>query len=186
MKKFVPNQLFNHSGSELLTEKLTRPMLQKLLLILIVAGYSVNSNAQQARTTPAIQHVDQFLSTMRAQNQNNISNAERLLKDVQPAVYYFGGEVKSYGNNPSCLYTDVVSMNSIPASIPTSGIEMITVKAKGSELAGGLDLSVFSTFPNLKYIYILSDKDATSQDIINSIQNHNPAYRVFYEIVSNN
>ena len=189
MKTPVPNLLINQANNALLFAKNTQTMLQKLLLsVLIFAGYTVNISAQENRASNPVMHVDQFLAASRLENQNNISGtpAESLLKNVQHAVYVMDGQVKTYGTNPVCLYTDAVSMNAMQLSaIQAGNIEMVTINVKASDLASGIDLAVFSGLPNLKYIYILSDKDATADAIIGSIQNNNPAYRVFYEIVNN-
>jgi hypothetical protein len=166
--------------------------MKRLLLLLVLAFYCANINAQEVRTTPSSQlmEVNAYLTYLRssestARNLNSNSNRlEKLLNEVQPAIYFLNGEVKSYGENPTSLYTNSSSLREIATRINSKeSIEIVTINlTQGVDLNSPLDLSVFSSFPNLKYIYILSNVETTGTVISNLIRNNESRFAVFYKV----
>jgi hypothetical protein len=195
MKTQTPNQFFNQSGNISLFEKPTSMMTKKLLSMLLFVLICSNTFAQgkvPAKQTPIV-HMDQFLSSLKSTGETaKAKQVERLIKDVQPTAYATAGKVENRGGNvPVGLYIDAKTMNTAgafnPASVNKSTIELITIKINSAEeMNGGIDLSVFSGFPNLKYIYILAEYVTTEQSIIASVENNNPNYNVFYNILKRN
>lgn len=192
METTIPNQFTNRSNNALLFGKLQILFMKRLLLLLVLAFYCVGTNAQEVRATQGAQLMEvkaylAYLKTSEVSARNSISNSnrlERLLSEVQPAVYYLSGEVKSYGENPTALYTNSGSLNSIQNSVVSKQtIEIVTINiAQNADLSTPIDLSVFSNFPNLKYIYILSNVETTGTVISNLIRNNNTNVGVFYKI----
>lgn len=192
METTVPNQFINRSSNASLFGKLQILFMKRLLLLLVLAFYCVGANAQDSRATQGAQLMDRdaylaYLRTSELSERNSISNSnrlERLLREVQPAVYYFSGEVRLYGENPTALYTNSGSLNAIQnAVVSKQTIEIVTINiSQNTDLSTPIDLSVFSNFPNLKYIYILSNVETTGTVISNLIRNNNANVGVFYKI----
>ena len=192
METTVPNLFVNRSNNALLFGKLQFLFMKRLLLLLVLACFCANASAQDLRASQGNQlmEVKAYLAYLKtsevsARNSNSNSNRlEQLLREVQPAVYYLSGEVKTYGENPTALYTNSVSLGSLDnAAIAKETIEMVTITvSQNTDLSRPLDLSVFSNFPNLKYIYILSNVETTGTVISSLIRNSNPKIGVFYKI----
>ncbi len=192
MERNVPNQFNNHLNNFLLFGKLQIFIMKRLLLLLILAFYCANINAQEVRTTPSSQlmEVNAYLTYLRssestARNLNTNSNRlEKLLNEVQPAIYFLNGEVKSYGENPTSLFTNSSSLREIATRINSKeSIEIVTINlTQGVDLNSPIDLSLFSSFPNLKYIYILSNVETTGTVISNLIRNNESRFAVFYKV----
>ncbi len=184
MKTLNPNLVFNQPDATYPFGKLIKTMKQPLLLMFVLFLCAA-SHAQQAQLAPAIKHLDAFLASVPTNGQS-ASRPERLIKEIQSAVYY-DGAVTLRGNNPVILFTSASSMNSITSmsmsSFDASKIEMITIRvSEASQLSGGLDMSAFAGFPNLKYVYILSEVSVQLIDITRSVRNNNPNYSVFYSV----
>ena len=192
METNIPNRFINPLNNSLLFGKLQILFMKRLLLLLVLACFCANASAQDLRAAQGVQLMEvndylNYLKTLEVSSRNSISNSDRLeqlLREVQPAVYYLSGEVKTYGENPTALYTNSSSLTAIEnASIENAAIEMITINvSQNSDLSRPLDLSVFSNFPNLKYIYIFSNIETTGTVISSLIRNSNPEIGVFYKI----
>ncbi len=192
METTVPNLFVNRSGNFLLLGKLQILFMKRLLLLIVLAFFCVGANAQDVRAPQGSQLMEvttyvAYLRTSEASSRATISNAirlERLLGEVQPAVYFLSGEVKTYGDNPTALYTNSGSLNAIAdAAVSKETIEIVTITlSQSTDLNRLLDLNVFSNFPNLKYIYILSNVETTGNVISNLIRNSNANFGVFYKI----
>ena len=169
-------------------------MMKRLLLLLVFTLFSVGLNAQvNLRTsgTPRVMEVKAFISALKASETNlrqaNPASArlEHLLNDLQPAVYVSSGNVqKEGGDNPTSLYTDAASLNDVAtATIDKQGIECVTIRINSAaDLNRSLDLSVFSGFQNLKYVYIISTVDTTESVITRLVKNNSSQLGVFYKI----
>ena len=109
---------------------------------------------------------------------------EDLVFKSQSAVYLSSGVVKTYGDYPTCLYTDAQSLSGIgDPSILKNNIEIINITLKNrSDLNYKVDLMQFSAFSNLKFIYFNSDFTITEQEIANMIVNYSDQYNIFYKI----
>ncbi len=192
MERNVPNQFSNHSNNFLLFGKLQIFIMKRLLLLLVLAFYCANTSAQEVRTTSGspLMEVNAYLAYLRssestARNLNGSSSRlEKLLKEVQPAVYYLRGEVKSYGENPTSLFTNSSSLREIASAIELKeSIEIVTISMNQiSDLSNPIDLSVFSNFPNLKYIYIMSTVETSGNVISGLVRNSNSRFGVFYKV----
>ena len=99
-------------------------------------------------------------------------------------MYYFSGSVKTYGEKPKNLFTDIPSLNGISnADILKNNIELVVIKIKNAaELNSVIDLSVLSGYKNLKYIYVISGVSTAQENITRMIRNYEDKYSVFYKI----
>ena len=192
MEKSVPNQFFNQLNNFLLFGQFQILIMKRLLLLLVLAFYCVGINAQETRVSQGSQvmEVNAYLAYLRtseesARNLNSNSNRlENLLKEVQPAIYFIHGEIRTYGGNPTSLYTDVSSFRELASRITANeSIEIVTISVSQiSDLNSPLDFSAFSSFPNLKYIYIISTVETSGNVISGLIRNNNARFGVFYKV----
>ena len=193
MKTNSPNVLFNHQAFFLL-EKTNLVMKQKLLLILMLVTFYSGVFAQDTRVsqngTIVLTEVNSLLSTNgTAARQSgsgtvNVNRLRDLLTQVQSSTYYFEGNVKTYGDVPTNLFTDLRSLNQVNNSIALKqNIEIATITINSiNELNSTIDLSVFSNFPNLKYIYFISYVNTTSETISSRIINYDSRFNLFYKV----
>lgn len=191
MEKSVPNQFFNPLNNFLLFGQFQILIMKRLLLLLVLAFYCAGISAQERGSQGSqVMEVNAYMAYLRAsevsaRNLNSNSNRlENLLKEVQPAIYFRSGEIRLYGENPTALYTDVASLQGLGSRITTNeSIEIVTISLnQSSDLSSPIDLSVFSNFPNLKYIYIMSTVETSGNTISGLVRNSDSRFGVFYKV----
>jgi hypothetical protein len=191
MKTNNPNVLFNHQ-TKILFEKTSQVMKQKLLLMLLLVFVYSGSFAQGSRMngTIIVKDMNSILYSGGTARQAASSSAldvtrlRDLVAEVQSSMYFYGSEVKTYGDAPTNLFTDLSSLNQVNNSIILKqNVEIVTIRIKtASELNSTIDFAVFSNFPNLKYIYFISGLNTTSENIASHISNYDNRYNIFYTI----
>ena len=196
METNYPNILFNYQ-TKLLFEKTSQVMKQKLLLILLLVSFCSSMFAQGTRNSNeaiVVLEMNSILSTngtsasARIANTGivsiNVQRLRNLITQVQPSEYFYSGEVKSYGNTPTNLFTDLSSLSQVNSSnINKQNIEIVTIRiSTASELNSTIDLAAFSNFTSLKYIYFISNANTTSENISSHIVNYNSRFNLFYKI----
>jgi hypothetical protein len=138
--------------------------------------------------TPIIMEVEDFVAykeNFELGKNLSYSNAKwlkSLLYDAdQPSVYYYANEKKSFGENPTNLYTDIISLNSlIDAKIPHS-IELVRINIENTnQLNSIIDLKLLDPFKKIKYIYIVSNVDINEGIIKKMMPSLGFQYEVFY------
>ena len=191
MEKCVPNQTFNPPNNFLLFGQFQFLIMKRLLLLLVLAFYCSSIGAQERGTQESqVMEVNAYMDYLRASEvsaRNLNSNSMRLknlLEEVQPAIYFRNGEIRLYGENPTSLYTDVTSLQTLLSRITANeSIEIVTISlSQSSDLRNPIDLSIFSNFPNLKYIYIMSTVETSGSIISDLIRNTNSRFGVFYKV----
>jgi len=158
-----------------------------VLLLLFVALLPQAIMAQTPRTSErlTLTSLNQFLAALPV-NHSETLRVKSLLKDLQPSVYLRAGVTNNYGDEPVCLFTDVSSINLIQVvdEQHRNTVELITININESiDLNGNINMSLFSVFPNLKYIYIISSVDTTPRKITNMFSQVNSQFKVFYNIL---
>ncbi|NWL02697.1 hypothetical protein DM790_17880 [Flavobacterium collinsii] len=146
-----------------------------LLLFFLITNFSFGQ----------IENVDSYLTNLENSGQDSkLSNLKHLLYDLHSAVYASSGEIKTYGNEPTALFTDNNSINSLNTSVSLKNdIQIVTIKIeKAADLNKSIDLSSFSGFEKLKYIIIISKIATTPAAINNLIQNDTSKYVLLYKI----
>lgn len=194
MKTNSPNVLFNHQVLYV-PEKTSQVMKQKLLLIVMLVLFCTLSFAQGARTqsgTITVTDVNSLLfsngTTARATASTgsgmDVTRLRDLVTKVQSSSYFFEGVVKTYGDVPTNLFTDLSSLSRVSNSIALKqNIEIATIRINtASELNSTIDLGVFSNFPNLKYVYFISSLNTTSDNIARNIVNYDSRFNILYKI----
>ena len=192
MKTNIPNQLINLQTNKMF-EKSNVTMRIKVMLLLMFAMICANMSAQvrlESEDAPVIRELNTFLNSergMRLSSSNtysDVKNLEDLISNVQPSVYFYSGNVKTYGEKPKNLFTDLSSLSQLSnPSILKNNIEIIIISiSNSSELNGTLDMSLFSSYKNLKYIFLSSKVNVTDRTISRMIQNNNEKYSVFFRV----
>jgi len=165
-----------------------------LLVFLLILFNSINVSAQEQRSTtkeePKILERKNFLNELRVSEESaratysDAQHIENLLSKVQPSVYLFSGNAKTYGEKPTCLFTNVQSLNRLnDVAIPKANIEMLTIKIESqSDLNATIDMNLFSDFKNLKYLQIVTTIPTSEQIITKMIRNNEGKYSVFFKI----
>jgi hypothetical protein len=162
-----------------------------LLTITFLSFLPLKSIAQTGSpVTPTIMEVNGYISSLKGIEQNSPSsfskahNVEDLVYKLQSSVYFNSGVVKTFGENPKNLYTDIASLDGISsASLLKKNIEIVIIKINSvNDLNSKIDLAVFSDFYKLKYIYIVSSVNTTEQNITKMFLNFDEQYSIFYKI----
>ncbi len=191
MKKNTSNLIVNLKNNFISIQKTLFLTKNRVILILVFIFYSATISAQNTNSvTPQVMEVSAYISYLKSLELNsttsfsNAQNLEDLLNNVQPSIYFYSGVIKTYGENAKNFYTDISSLNGISsASLLKNNIEIVIIKLdKASDLNSSIDLSLFSSFTKLKYIYILSSISVVDQDIIKMIQNYDEQYGIFYKV----
>lgn len=192
MKTNIPNQLINLQTNKMF-EKSNVTMRIKVMLLLMFVMICANMSAQvglESEDAPVVRELNTYLNSergMRLSSSNtysDVKNLEDLISNVQPSVYFYSGSVKTYGEKPKNLFTDLSSLNQLSnPSILKNNIEIIIISISNSnELNGTLDMSLFSSYKNLKYIYLTSKVSVSNSAITRMIQNNNEKYSIFYRV----
>jgi hypothetical protein len=132
-------------------------------------------------------NVDSYLTNLEKSGaESDALHVKHLLYDLQSAVYYYSdyGTPKTYGDNPTALFTDINSISTLgSSSLQNDDIEIATIKiAANSDLNKTIDLASFSGFEKLKYIYIFSEIPANETAINNLLKNDSSKYVVIYTV----
>ncbi|MBM6499616.1 hypothetical protein [Flavobacterium macrobrachii] len=174
-------------------------MKTNTIIILLITFYSVTILSQNSTiniTSPTslnVKAIDDFLVPVNGLQNNanqsavallNIQNVKNLIYNTQPSIYYFSGVEKIYGEKPKNLFTDLNSLSNLNNVISLkNNIEIIIIKLENTnQLNSTISLELFSSFKNLKYIYIISSFDTTAQAIANMIVGSNDQYSVFFNV----
>ena len=190
MKKITQNLIIDLQNNISIQRPLST-FIKRISFIVVFLFFSASISAQNGNTvTPKIIEVKTYISSLKTVEQNmnlsfsNAQNVENLVYNLQPSVYYFSGDTKTYGENPKNLYTDIASLNSISnAGFKKNNIEIVIIKINNAnDLNSIIDLSLFSDFYKLKYIYILSSTTTTEQNIAKMFHNYEEQYSIFYKI----
>lgn len=160
-----------------------RIVFKTIILVVTLISFE-NSTAQGNNVSTDIKEVNSFLTTLKSTSDAEYKKLDGLLHNLNPAIYTYDNILKIYGENCTVLFTDMPSINYIKNNpIPSNKVEVVKVSIKKStDFNTKIDLSIFSSFPNLKYIYIVSGINITKQNIVNMIRNDDNDYTILYKI----
>ena len=186
MKTKTENQFNGHHFNMAWFKKVNALIITILILVL----YSAPILAQDQRDSNRVQDKKSFLTELRTREQasratySNAQHIEQLLSKVQPSVYFYSGNLKTYGDKPVCLFTNVQSLSRLNGiAIPKDNLEMATIRIENAnDLNAAIDFNQFVDYKNLKYIQIVSNISTTEQIITNMIRNNEGKYSVFFKI----
>ena len=189
MDTTYPILLFNHQAKNLLEQ--TNETMKKVILLLVFALFYNGISAQSAGQSIVVNEARSYIASHRNQSQFvnqseslSAQNLEMLITKVQPSIYVEANVVKTYGEKPKNLFTDLSSLNQLSSSvILKNNIEIVIIRIHNSDdLKSTIDLSLFSNFKNLKYIYVVSSVTTTNQAIAQMIVNNDDKYSIYYKI----
>ncbi|KAB1153549.1 hypothetical protein [Flavobacterium luteum] len=109
---------------------------------------------------------------------------ENLISKVHSSIYCYSRNVKTYGEEPVCLFTNIQTLPILnDVEIKKDLIEMATLRIENqADLNYTIDLNLFSIFKSLKYIQIISTIPTTEEIITQMIRNDDSKYSVFFKI----
>ena len=173
-------------------------MKHNLLLILLSVTFYTGMCAQNGRNNPtdiAVTELNSLISvnggsgeiarvTSSDASTINVQRLKNLVTQVQPSIYFEDGVVNTYGDLPTNLFTDLLSIGRVDNPvIAKQNIEIATIVINSvNELNSTIDLSAFSNFPNLKYIYFKTKLNTTSANIASHIINYDNRFNIVYKI----
>lgn len=187
-----PNKLINLQA-KFLFEKSNETMRIKvfLLLMLVTLSTSLSAQVKSEIETPNVREINSYLNKQGAlmRTSGNVysdaKNLEDLISNVQSSVYYYSGVIKTYGEKPKNLFTNISSLAQISnQNFFKNNIEIVVLTIDKPSDLSTIDMALLSSLKNLKYIYIVSKVSVTSQTISNLIINSNEKYSVFYKVDS--
>lgn len=187
-----PNKLINLQA-KFLFEKSNETMRIKVFLLLMLVTFSTSLSAQVKSEieTPNVREINSYLNKQGAlmRTSGNVysdaKNLEDLISNVQSSVYYYSGVIKTYGEKPKNLFTNISSLAQISnKNFFKNNIEIVVLTIDKPSDLSTIDMALLSSLKNLKYIYIVSKVSVTSQTISNLIINSNEKYSVFYKVDS--
>ncbi len=187
-----PNKLINLQA-KFLFEKSNETMRIKVFLLLMLVTFSTSLSAQVKSEieTPNVREINSYLNKQGAlmRTSGNVysdaKNLEDLISNVQSSVYYYSGVIKTYGEKPKNLFTNISSLAQISnQNFFKNNIEIVVLTIDKPSDLSTIDMALLSSLKNLKYIYIVSKVSVTSQTISNLIINSNEKYSVFYKVDS--
>lgn len=190
MKKENPNPLFNRQTNQLFDIK-CETMIKKVLLLFMFVICMTDISAQVTNDDDAlvIREISTYLNQGRVMRSSkpvysDSKNLEDLITNVQPSIYVEAGTVKSYGEKPKNLFTDLSSINQLRnLSMQRNNVEIIIISInRPSDLNSTINLSTLSSFKNLKYVYFVSKVAISSENISSMITNYNEKYSIFYKV----
>ncbi len=191
MKKITPNQVVEFKNNLIVTSQLHSLAVKKVFFLLVFSFSFVSLSAQNGNSViPTILDVKSYISSLKLIEQkspssfSNAQNVEDLIYTLQSSIYLSSGDAKTFGVNPKNLYTDIASLGRISsANLLKTDVEIVIIKIDNSnDFNSKIDLSVFSDFYKLKYIYILSSVNTTEQNIAKMFLNYDEQYSIFYKI----
>ena len=192
MEKKAPNLLYNlHIIRITKNNKIYHNLKSFLLLGFMLYYVSVPAQQIITETSPQVFELKSFIKSAKknaavskSTRTNNTENLEDLVFNNQPSIYYYNGSVKTYGEKPKNLFTDAASVNQLnQTNMLKNNIEIVNINFNtASEANQFIDTNSFSTFKNLKYIYLVFNFQISDEKIRNIIRNHNDKYIVFYKI----
>lgn len=184
MEKLTSSQSLNSEFNKKNVQNWNISVVLKTIILFFILITSQNSIAQGANNSNNIKEVNSFLSTLKANSESDYLKLNQLISGSNPAIYINDNTLKTYGENCTNLYSDVASLNYLKSNtIESNSIEIVLIKIKKTtDVNKKIDLSLFSNFSNLKYIYIISEINTTNQNIFNMIVGNTEKYSLLYKI----
>ncbi len=149
-------------------------------LLLVLFLFCNTLFAQNQSTVPVVKELDTYINALKSNNQSSGESLEHLIYDLQPSIYYLSGKIEIYGDKPNTLYTEINAIKDANNSaLLINDIELVNIKIVDTNKK--IDLSNFSKYQNLKYIYIVSKINLTDSEVVKMILNYDEKYTIIYK-----
>ena len=184
MKNFNLSQRFNLQLNRMNYRNCNLKVIIKISIFLLVSLTYQNNMAQGALSNSSIKEVNSYLSEVKTTSVSDYQNLDGLIHNLNPAIYTYDNTLKIYGENCTVLFSDIASLNFIKNNtIPSNSVEIVRINiSKNTDLSQKIDLSIFSNFPNLKYIYLFSIIESNETTLNQMFQNYDSKYTLVYSI----
>jgi hypothetical protein len=182
------NEDFNQSTKTSFLQSRIIMRNSKIAFSLIMMMFSLSNGFSQASNQRAqIITKDAFLNSLSVSNTRNSTEYNHvlgLLNNSNSSLYLSNGQVRTYGQIPVCMYTDLASLSIADRpDLPTNDIEIVTIKiGRASEITGPIDLTTICNYKNVKYIHIKLNFDMEASQLTRLIKNCNPKCVVFFSV----
>ena len=194
MRKEASNQSTKAFNSYLFLSKLTKSNQRIFFVVLLILFVSINSFSQTIsrpkqnveKSTPSVVKLEDYLKstsdnpTYKGYGNNLLS----LIKELKPTIYFKNGSVKTYGENPSVLRSDVASLK-LAANSKSSmkDVEIVIINVDNrKDLEAPIDLSFVTNLKKVRYVYLLLSFNESATTLSNWIRNVNQEIVVLYTI----
>ncbi|KDN56317.1 hypothetical protein [Flavobacterium seoulense] len=157
-------------------------VLKTIIFFLVL--FSFQSSIAQATNSKDINELNSFLSKLKATSASEYKELDDLINKPNSIIYINENTMKTFGENYTALFFDIASLNYLKSNtIDSNNIEIVRINIKkSSDINTKIDLSIFSNYPKLKYIYIFSGINISEQNISNMIINNTEKYTLLYQI----
>lgn len=181
MKKNTPSKLIAPQNDSISNPKSFTFTIKIAAFLLVLTSFCNSISAQNGNSvTPQVKELDLYLSSLKSIDQNKFNYVDNLVHGLQPSIYFYSNVIKTYGEKPNTLYTDINSMqDSGNPGLLRDNIEIVNLKIINTN--DKINLSKFSNYNNLKYIYVVSKINLNDQNVINMIRNYDEKYIIFYK-----
>ncbi len=126
-----------------------------LTFLFSIVGYSQNSATLLIGKELKDSEIQQQLSRMAV---------------VSDCIYLENNSLKTFGAQPSILYSDVTSLSTLK-ELPVS-IDLVRIKISDKkQLQQLVDLDIFSNFPSIRTVFILCEIDIENSMLLSAIKN---------------
>jgi hypothetical protein len=197
MRKEASNQSAKAFNSYLFLCKLTKSNQRVFFVVLLILFVSINSFSQAIsrpkqsveKYAPSVIKLDDYVKSLAVSSDNQTdkdvqNNLLSLIKDLKPTIYLKNGLVKTYGENPSVLRSDVASLklaSNNKSSMKDVEIIIINVDSP-KDVQTPIDLSFVTNLKKVRYVYLLLSFDESASTLSNWIRNVNQEMVVLYTI----
>jgi hypothetical protein len=189
MRSTIPSP-FSNPHVYIFHEKTIQSMKKQVILLILFVLFCTSIMAQVSKENSpvTVTDVNSYIGATNrfasASASIDAQNLKSLLTNVQPSIYYYGGDLKTYGEKPKNIFTDLTSFSMLNRVIEQkNNIEIIEIRIdNAAQLNQSVDLNLLSSFKNLKYICFISNIAVTSDAIAKLIANNNEKYSIFYKI----
>lgn len=197
MRKEASNQSTKAFNFYLFLSKLTKSNQRAFFVVLLILFVSINSFSQAIarpkqsveKYTLSIVKLDDYLKSIsvssdKPTNKEDHNNLLSLIKDLKPTIYLKNGSVKTYGENPSVLRSDVASIQLASNSKSSmKDVEIVIINVDNpKDLEAPIDLSFVTNLVKVRYVYLLLSFDVSSTTLSNWIGNVKQETVVLYTI----
>lgn len=196
MRKEASNQSTKAFNSYLFLSKLTKSNQRNFFVILLILFVSINSFSQAiARPKQSVEKsivsvvkLEDYLKSITSSDTPTDKDAHNnlfsLIKDLKPTIYLKNGAVKTYGENPSVLRSDVASLKLASNSKSSmKDVEIVIINVDNpKDLETPIDLSFVTNLKKVRYVYLLLSFNESATTLSNWITNVNQEAVVLYTI----
>ena len=130
MKKNTLSKFLSLRSNSVSNQKSFTSTIKIATLLFVFSLFYNTISAQNGNSVaPQGKELGGYLSSLKSVDQNKFNYFENLVNGLQPSIYFYSSEIKTYGENPNTFYTDINSMqNTGNPGILRENIEIVNLK----------------------------------------------------------